>query len=259
MAAVLHETEAIVLDSLEHGESDLILTLFCRDMGRTSVIAKGARKSLKRFVNKLEIFSALQATLRQSGNRSLLHLEEAELSAGFIRIRQEITGYSAASVAREMLLAGTREGEPDERLYLLALKTLDSFDRHDRHLQTLLSFLLLYLEYIGYRPELDCCTECGLPWQQARQPAFQVSSGGLVCGCSAGVTGQLIALSPETLRLLQAVRTSPIEQLHLLTPHQHAVHEGLNILHRFGRHVLQREIVSWRMLRQIFVAGKSGG
>jgi DNA repair protein RecO (recombination protein O) len=44
MATQARETDALVLNCTEHGESDMIVTLFCHDVGRLTAIAKGAKK-----------------------------------------------------------------------------------------------------------------------------------------------------------------------------------------------------------------------
>ena len=62
MSPLAQDTEAIVLDCRDHGESDKIVTFFCLDAGRLAGIAKGANRSKRRFVNKLELFSSLQLT-----------------------------------------------------------------------------------------------------------------------------------------------------------------------------------------------------
>ena len=52
----LYTTQAIVIRSLNYGESDKILTFFTRDFGKLKGIAKGERRSKKRFQNVLGIF-----------------------------------------------------------------------------------------------------------------------------------------------------------------------------------------------------------
>lgn len=250
--AVISETDGIVLDSRDHGESDLIVTLYCRDTGRITTIAKGARRSKRRFVNKLEFFSFLQLQLRRSGNRSMPLLEEAELHSAFITLRQDITRYSAASVIRELLLLGTRDGEGDEDLYQLILWAFDRLDRRPEPLTTLTFFLLRYLDYIGYRPELDCCTQCGTFTSPAASFLFNTLSGGLVCStCRKTPSGSHIPLSADTVSLLNVAQDAPLLEMDS-SPDIKSVHESLNILHRYTRHILQREIHSWKMLRTIF-------
>ncbi|RPH40154.1 MAG: DNA repair protein RecO [Desulfobulbaceae bacterium] len=115
------ETEAIVIDCRDHGEADIINTIICRDIARVSAIAKGAKRSQKRFVNKLELFTFLHITYSELTNSSLLFLSDAELYASFINLRKEITLYTTANVIRECILLAIRDGERDENLFRLIL------------------------------------------------------------------------------------------------------------------------------------------
>jgi DNA repair protein RecO (recombination protein O) len=56
-ARTSHKTEAIVLRRFDYGESDWIVTFYTSDFGKIRGIAKGARRSQKRFANTLELFS----------------------------------------------------------------------------------------------------------------------------------------------------------------------------------------------------------
>ena len=44
-----HKTAGFVLRSLQYGESDLIVTFYTREFGKIKGIAKGAKRSRKRF------------------------------------------------------------------------------------------------------------------------------------------------------------------------------------------------------------------
>ena len=75
-------TEAIILKVIDHGESDKIVT-FCSPLfGKQTCIAKYAKKSLKRFVNKLELFSYLELSFvpNKSG---LGWIDQADLISPF--------------------------------------------------------------------------------------------------------------------------------------------------------------------------------
>lgn len=251
MTPTIRETDGIVLDSRDHGESDLIITLYCRDCGRSTAIAKGAKKSLRRFVNKLELFSFLHITLRQRNNSSLALLEEADLHAGFIGLRQDLSRYTAASVIREFTLIATREGEADERCYALLLWSLHQLDKALPHLQVVMLFLIQFYDYIGYRPELNNCFYCGISARSGTGVSFSTVSGGLICDGCAATAGQAgIKLSHATINMMVACQDSPLEHLHKLKIPENSLYEALNILHRYGRHILGRDIISWPMLRR---------
>jgi DNA repair protein RecO len=52
-----HISPAIIMRVKDVGESDLLVTFFTPQRGRLKGVAKGARKSRKRFVNALDLFS----------------------------------------------------------------------------------------------------------------------------------------------------------------------------------------------------------
>ena len=52
-------SEGLMLRIAPHGESDKLATWYDARLGRVTAIAKGAQKSKKRFMNKLEPFSQL--------------------------------------------------------------------------------------------------------------------------------------------------------------------------------------------------------
>lgn len=119
MSPSTQEVAAIVLDCQDHGESDQIVTFFCQNIGRMTGIAKGAKRSRKRFVNKLELFSSLRIRYREPKNGSLVFIVEAELVDSFIRLRQNISLYMAATVMRELALAATRDLQGDDGFFSL--------------------------------------------------------------------------------------------------------------------------------------------
>ena len=58
-------TPAVVVRARVFGESDKIVTFLTRDLGKVTGIAKGAKRSKRRFVNVLEPFTHVSLRLRQ--------------------------------------------------------------------------------------------------------------------------------------------------------------------------------------------------
>ena len=50
-------TDAILLRKIEYGDHDYIITFLTRSRGKICVIAKNAKKSVKRFSGALDLFS----------------------------------------------------------------------------------------------------------------------------------------------------------------------------------------------------------
>jgi DNA repair protein RecO (recombination protein O) len=244
------ETEAIVIDCHDYGESDVIITLLSQEKGKIAAIAKGAKKSLKRFVNKLELFSFLHIVCIANAGSQLGFLAEAELHTSFINIRNNLQRYTTASVVREFLLAGTKEEEPDEHLFRLSLWTLHNINTLQQPNATLTIFLIRFFDCLGYRPNLETCNKCGRHIHNDNLYRFVPSEGSIACSaCYGEVTGKGIPLSRGTLKILRSAQDLPLERLHRLKISGIMLKETLLLLHDYGNHLLQRDISSWKLMR----------
>ena len=250
MSPLAKDTEAIVLDCRDHGESDKIVTFFCLDAGRLAGIAKGANRSKRRFVNKLELFSSLQLTYSLPRQGGLVFIAAAELQSSFLNLRNEIGLYNAATVIREFVLIGTSERERDTRVFDLLLWALNELDRKRPPFTVVILFLIRFFEYVGYRPDLLHCHHCGQSAEVQRRGGFNYVAGGLVCeACSSDGSQTTVPLSPGTIKLLLNAQNQPQERLHRLQFSAQAQDEALNMLHHYGRQLFQRDIHSWEALQ----------
>lgn len=239
----------MVLATRDHGEADLIVTFFSRERGRATGIAKGAKRSKQRFVNKLEIFSFLHLTCSDPAGGGLVFLHEADLHTPFLHLRTDPARYATASVIRETLLLALREGERDETVFRLALWALHHLDDGGPRRSLLLLYLLRFYSAIGYRPVLEACLGCGLAVAPDRVFAFSHLGGGLVCAACAAASGHPgTRLSPGSIRLMQSALGLPLDKLHRLKLTEAMCRECLTALHLYGRHLFQRDIHSWGML-----------
>jgi DNA repair protein RecO (recombination protein O) len=245
------ETDAIVLDCRDQGESDKIVTFFCRQAGRLSGIAKGAKRSKQRFVNKLELFSWLQLTYSLPRHGSLAFIAAAELQSSFLNLRQNVALYNTATVIREFVLMGSNDKDRDNRVFEILLWALQALDDRRPVFPTVIIFLIRFFEYIGYRPDLSRCYHCGHPLSSQERYGFNYAVGSIVCATCSGQGSQATTpLSLGTIRLLTDVQNHPLERLHRLQFSTLAEDESLNMLHRYGRQLFQRDIQSWETLKR---------
>lgn len=243
------ESAAIVLDCRDHGESDVIVTFFCQHHGRLTGIAKGAKRSKKRFVNKLEIFSSLSILHTTPQNNRLAFIAEADLLDGFLNLRSNLSCYSAASIIREFTLLATKEVEGDEELYPLLIWAFNSLNSGHIPRSTLIAFLIRFFAIIGYSPRLDACLGCGKEIQTKETYTFHTTTGGIRCSrCRQNDPDNRLSLSQGTLRSLITALNQPLDRLQRLQLSVNSQREALSFLHSYGRQLFQREIVSWAFL-----------
>ena len=245
-------TRGLVLCVSDYSESDKIVTFFSPDMGRVTGIAKGAKRSKKRFVNKLEEFSLLQIMYRPARRRGLLLVSEAELENAFLGLRYSYSAYVAAMYAVELALRLTREQDPDPGIFALLVWAMQALDRQHDPLEVAALFHLKILGASGYEPQLAQCGRCGEPVRQGTGYALDADSGFLLCGsCREDVHGGAAALSVQTIRFMQHAQRLDVNNLaRLRLPRRNAM-EVLGNLQRYSRYLLQHDIIAWHQIRQL--------
>ena len=244
-------TPTVVIQVRTYGESDKIVTFYSRTRGRMSGIAKGAQRSLKRFVNKLELFSHLEILYTDSRSSSLVRIDQAELINPFPIIRSNYDRFTAAALICELILHWTRENDPDDRIFRLliwALTSLEDLKRPAAWVVILFNIKLLTL--LGYKPDLAGCSECGTLTQQDGPYRFNPARNGLICrrcSTSASNLGQTPGLnfSITTARFLNKAQEMPLDKLARLRFSPAVVKEALAMLKNYGSSILQRDISSW--------------
>lgn len=250
-------TRGIVLKVTGHGESDKIVTLFSPDLGRATGIAKGAKRSKKRFVNKLEEFSLLDIIYRPPRNGSLLFLSEAELENPFLSLRATHERYATAVLACELIIRFTCERDPDPELFTLLLWLLNSVNQGAQPLQAAALFHLRLLTAGGYEPDLSGCIVCRHPVNNNRSFALQPANGALICSrCNAHAQSSNFSLALQTIKFLQTAQQLNLRRLTRLQMPDSAARETLQVLYRYSQHLLQRDIHSWRFLEQVTSPGQ---
>ncbi len=247
MAQLQRDTDALVIGCQDYKDSDKILILLTRDFGRISCIAKGAKKSRKRFVNKLELFSFLHITFTDYPNRSLGFLNEAELYTSFINLRNNADLFVSSSIIQEVLLQATKERETDFSLFQVSLWAMHNLNENHPSRTVLTLFLLRLYDILGYRPDFSQCQECGINPENGIRFHFLIQSGGIACSrCNNTSRNSLL---PGTIRFLATAQNQPLEKLQRIKAEKKIIEEALHLLHHYGRNILQRDIISWRMLK----------
>ncbi len=244
---------ALVLRSQPHGESDLILSVLTPDHGRISWIVKGGKRSKKRFLNKLEPYTLLDATWVAS--RSGLHrLERAETGNLHPELRRDPQRFAAAGVLAEQLHAWTREANPEPETFHLGRVALDRLQNDDPRVLPVAVARLLALQ--GYRPSLDGCATCGR--RRSRAWFFAAHRHGLLCPpCAATVASRLLVPAcAGTVAFLRQVLSSPEERLERLHASRASLAETLDMVMRYAGFLLQRDLPAWEVHRAL--AGREG-
>ena len=200
-------TGAIVLRTQDYGESDRIVTVLSRDAGKFAGVAKGAKRSRRRFPGSLEIFAHVRLDYRHREGAELAFLERAVLVRPWRSLLCSLERYAAASHVVEVADKLTAEREVGDELYRLVLATLARLDAEEPGPATLRLFELAALSACGYGPELGTCRTCRRSLD-ARSEAVRITprAGGVVCRDCAGRGEGGVIVSAAALGALRGLQ-----------------------------------------------------
>jgi DNA repair protein RecO (recombination protein O) len=189
--------DALLLGVTDFGESDKIVTLFTLEQGKLKGIARGAKKSHRRFGGSLEPFARVSVQITLKSGLSVL--TGADAVTIFPRIREDLLKIGYAAYACEAVDLLLPEGLPNPRLYRLLAAYLEHLDQVPPSPSDRKFFEINLLNIMGYRPALNRCASCGT--ELATAPRLFATVGGILCGrCGRG--GRVV--SPETVGFLEA-------------------------------------------------------
>ncbi|MBI4799175.1 MAG: DNA repair protein RecO [Desulfarculus sp.] len=174
---------ALVLRLRPVGESDIMVDLFSRELGRLTGLAKGGKRSQKRFFGLLLAGHHLEVSLLPGRRDDLWLLQGARLIASHLGLRQDYRRLLCAGPVLELLLRAAAPHDPHPRALDLALMTLARLERaEDVHemASALVIFLARLLGEMGYGLGLESCLHCGRPLAQVAAPRLSLA-GGLAC------------------------------------------------------------------------------
>ena len=226
-------TPAILLRRVNYGDYDLIITLLTLSEGRLSVMAKSAKKSVKRFGGALELFSLVNITCTAGPGQRLPLLQEASLTHPFSNIRSDMLKTAYGSYWCEIVLKWMMEGKKEDRIYHLLHSVLEELDQ-GRLSPPLLSlvFQSRFLALSGLRPEMERCMGCGKEIAHVTAPylMFDPHRSGLFCRQCTGHCREAFSLSKGTLKLLTWIEHGGLDHVRRIRFSPQSLFEGERFL-----------------------------
>ncbi|MBN1276367.1 MAG: DNA repair protein RecO [Deltaproteobacteria bacterium] len=247
----MHISPSIIMRIKEFGESDLIVTFFTRDHGRIKGVAKGARRSRRRFSNSLDLFclSDVEYSLKSNGDIHFLH--SSKLIKPFPGIRSDFSALSLASYMIELTEILFPQNIVEKRMFELLKNCFVLLSQGERMDCLRIFFETKAMSLGGYAVSLDKCCHCKRIYSGAGRAVFIPDRGGISCLKCERESEYSIGLEPEAVNILKTLQSesdgSPSEILQLdmkiINKIRHLL--KLHIDYRIGRKIKSAEYLDW--------------
>lgn len=166
---------------MDYRESDRIVTLFTLQHGKVRGVAKGAKRSARRFGPALEPFARLSVELMV--REGLSSLRGADIVTLYPGIRGDLGSIGRAGYAVELTDRYLPDGAPSPRLFRLLTAYLELLDRGEAAPSDRRFFEANFLNILGYRLSLGHCASCGVELAPGAERRVGGAGTVLCAGC----------------------------------------------------------------------------
>jgi len=241
--------EAVVLRHNDYGEADRLLTLYTRQLGKTRVLAKGARKIASRKAGHIEPFT--QVKLQLARGRDMLLVTQADTVDAYLPLREDLILTSQASYVLELLDRFTYVDDTENpSTFRLLTDTLARLASNDDPWLVIRYYEMRLLDHLGFRPQLIQCVNCGREIK-AEDQFFSFRAGGVICPrCGLGLP-QLKPIKVETLKYLRHFQRSSYRDASRARPNSEVQTEAEGLMQGYFTYLLERELNTPGFLKKI--------
>jgi DNA repair protein RecO (recombination protein O) len=241
--------EAVVLRHHDYGEADRLLTLYTRQLGKTRVLAKGARKIASRKAGHIEPFT--QVKLQLARGRDMLLVTQADTVDAYLPLREDLILTSQASYVLELLDRFTYVDDTENpSTFRLLTDTLARLASNDDPWLVIRYYEMRLLDYLGFRPQLIDCVNCGREIK-AEDQFFSFRAGGVICPrCGQGLP-RLKSITVDTLKYLRHFQRSSYRDASRARPGSEIQQEAENVMQGYFTYLLERELNTPGFLKKI--------
>ena len=244
---MLIATNALVLKRIPYGDTSVICRMFTEEMGKVSILAKGAWRPKNASGPFLEPINHIHIQFYNKNTRDIQILKDAEFIQQFPFLRNSLGRIILAFAIVEIIDKSTLESNPYPILYRLGWRTLDKLNDKNQNQWVVFAFFLYQLALrLGFMPNLSSCSQCNNKMIQGRIDKF---IGELVClDCASSGADQIINLSS-----IEKLTSLHLDELNALAMAKKDVLDSIQFLDVFLSYHIEglKKVHSMDMVRSI--------
>lgn len=172
----------LVIKEVLVGESDKIITILAKDIGKISVSAKGSRKSSSKILAGTQMFS--YADFELSNKFKYPKIVSVDIIKSYYTVTNDYDALCIASYMCELYNKTIEEYAENNDLLKLILHSLQALQNNVMNKKLIMSiFDMKFMDLYGYTPIVNECVVCG-----SVDDNIYFGSEGVVCkNCNTGI------------------------------------------------------------------------
>lgn len=177
-----YNSRAVVLRNFKYKDSDKIFTLFTKEYGKISALARGVRKISSRRGGNLDTLNLISVKIHEDRS-GIKNIEEVKTIESFKNIKKDLNKSLKAYYIAELVHKSTEEGEKLEGIFDLLVRFLKVLEKNGYSGDLFVTYFEINLmKLLGYELTLDRCKKCRKAldgsWKKYK---FNVENGAIEC------------------------------------------------------------------------------
>ncbi|MDX2129202.1 MAG: DNA repair protein RecO [Chloroherpetonaceae bacterium] len=160
---MIQKCEAIVLRSLDYRDESKIVTLYTKQFGILSAIAKGVRKPGAKMSSVFEPSYSIDAILYRKTTRDLQLISDATVRESFPEISLSLERLKYVMQVLEIVRLSITESDPQIKIFLLLKDFLRAIAQAKKNYQNFFFlFQIKFISELGFKPDFSKSVISGL-------------------------------------------------------------------------------------------------
>lgn len=152
---------AVVIKSTNYRDRDKIYTLYTRENGKISAIARGVRKISSKRAGNLDSMNLVRLSLTEE-KTGFKTIDEVSSLSTFKNLKKTYDLSVKCSYVMELVYKTVEEEEPQSKVFDLLVKFLKLAEKYPNDIDTAVIFFEInFLLETGYGINLESCIKCG--------------------------------------------------------------------------------------------------
>jgi DNA repair protein RecO (recombination protein O) len=211
-----YKYEGIILGKKDVGETDRIYSIFTLEKGKIRVLAKSVRKANAKLAGFLENFNLAEIFIAK--NQGMGKITGAIVLENFSSIRENFDATKVVFESLFFLDKFIKEDHEDREVFRLLKQYLETIDdlSKENNLEKIeivfLGFTFKFFEKMGYRIEVNSCSNCGKAIKEKKN-FFSFEQGGVICDECLIEIKENFFISPNAVKVIRIFYQNSLRSL----------------------------------------------